>query len=118
VATQSIAKRVAQGAALLDKKRPNWWREIDVDSLDIQSTCGCVLGQLGRTAFPMAQHPYDGGLFLVGLPSYHSRAYGFDVSSDADEAATIDEEDRLARNEYTALTAEWKRVIEARRATA
>ncbi len=31
----TIAQRVAAGAALLDEKRPGWWRRIDLDTLDI-----------------------------------------------------------------------------------
>jgi hypothetical protein len=42
------AEAVANGAQLLDEKRPGWWREIDVDRLAIGSMERCVCGQLTR----------------------------------------------------------------------
>ena len=43
----TIAERLKRGAALLDAKRPGWWREIDLGRLDIESACNCIIGQLG-----------------------------------------------------------------------
>lgn len=39
-------ENVLRGAQLLDKKRPNWYNEIDLEKLDIKSIDNCVLGQL------------------------------------------------------------------------
>lgn len=38
---------VAKGATLLDEKLPDWFAQIDTDSLEMASECFCVLGQLG-----------------------------------------------------------------------
>lgn len=37
---------VARGIAWLDKNIKDWRPQIDVDSLDLQYPCGCVLGQI------------------------------------------------------------------------
>lgn len=37
---------VSAGIAWLDKNRPGWLLQIDEDSLDMRSTCGCVMGQI------------------------------------------------------------------------
>lgn len=39
-------ENVGSGAALLDQKRPGWYREIDLDQLEMGSDTKCVLGQL------------------------------------------------------------------------
>lgn len=39
-------ERVDAGAAWLDATNPSWYQIIDVERLDLQSVCGCVLGQL------------------------------------------------------------------------
>lgn len=42
----SLRARVAQGADLLDRVWPGWWREISLDRLAMHSCDACVLGQL------------------------------------------------------------------------
>ena len=42
----SIEKRVARGAAWLDRVKPGWFKLIDLDALDLRSGCSCVLGQI------------------------------------------------------------------------
>ncbi len=37
---------VTSGAAILDAQMPGWERGVDLGTLDIRSTCNCVLGQL------------------------------------------------------------------------
>lgn len=44
--TDTIAQRVARGAALLDEVRPGWRAEVDATSLDLSSPGRCILGQL------------------------------------------------------------------------
>lgn len=46
MAPQSVADRVAKGAALLDRELPDWAREIDLERLDITQVDDCILGQL------------------------------------------------------------------------
>lgn len=91
MSTETVQKRVAAGAAMLDREMPGWHAEVDVTVLDAAHQSRCVLGQLfGRYAFA----PVDG---LAAV------AHGFKAMS-ADEVA--------------ALTGEWRRAIEARRVDA
>ena len=43
---ERLSRKVADSAAELDRLRPGWAREINVEILDIASECKCVLGQL------------------------------------------------------------------------
>jgi len=98
----TIAARVARGAALLDERMPGWDQRINLDRLDLHSPCRCILGQI----FPASSRDggYWDGIKELGLASWGpdpggAEAYGFTT----------------ARN-FQMLTAEWRRVIGARRA--
>lgn len=86
-------ERVARGAALLDERVPGWERAVNLDYLAMQSKCHCVIGQLlgdytlGRRRMELS--PQDG----IDL--------GFDGDSEGD---------------YSKLQAEWRSLIESRRA--
>lgn len=43
---ETVAARVAAGAAWLDENRPGWEGSIDLETLDMQNSCRCILGQL------------------------------------------------------------------------
>lgn len=44
--TQGTARaRVAKGAAFLDRTRPGWFTQIDIDTLNLVDGCRCVLAQ-------------------------------------------------------------------------
>jgi hypothetical protein len=92
--TVSIAERVAAGVAWLDAEVPDWWRDIRLDRLEMASCTRCVLGQV----FGEYGDAPLGDLFEQPL------RLGFNVS--------------LANDfrEFGELTAEWRRVIEERRA--
>lgn len=100
----TIETRVARGAALMDDKLPGWVERIDLDRLDLHSSCNCILGQ------EFADHEDVDGEVWTGydaaqgaLLNYADPAeYGFDLAWS--EAAN-----------FPILTAEWKRVILARR---
>jgi hypothetical protein len=88
--------RVARGAALLDRIRPSWAREIKLDVFDMGLCSKCVLGQLYGL--------YDDGLDALGLIS-GDRAeyiYGFNSSSLTQMAS------------YAALTTAWRAEIRKR----
>jgi len=75
----TITERVERGAALLDEKRPGWWRLIDLGRLDIDSDRNCVIRQLGS---------YVGTVRGLGL--YYSAAdvaHGFQGDDDDETAA-------------------------------
>jgi len=42
----TVQERVGNGMALLDAKRPGWYKEVDLKTLNIDSCDKCVLGQL------------------------------------------------------------------------
>lgn len=97
-----IAERVAAGAAFLDEHDPGWDQRINVAALDISSCEKCVFGQLRDNYWRGLQwlHRVDPGAEQIDL--------GFMFKS-SDEPE--DEDADIA-----GLTAEWKRVIGARRA--
>jgi hypothetical protein len=113
--TATIPERVARGAALLDKTLADWDERIDLDQLNLASECNCILGQ-EFTGHPRVD-PYDSWdrtPFAIGMNELFANeekrdlaaiGHGFD-SRIGDGAET----------EYAALTAEWRRVILARRA--
>ena len=97
--TQTIAERVAAGAAFLDEREPGWDKRIDLDKLSIGSGCNCVLGQL-----------YQGfGLGLVATGLVDTIDQDVDLGFYWDDEGTV-------REEVQDLTAAWQRLIAARRA--
>jgi hypothetical protein len=103
--TDELAERVERGAALLDERRPGWWDEVDVGSLDLRQCDLCILGQLWGDYL-------DGRGEVVRL-GYGYRAqeesirHGFDVSRRIHADLHAD---------YAALTDLWRAAIERRRA--
>lgn len=97
-----ITERVQRGAALLDEKRPGWWREIDLGRLDIGSSCNCVGGQLsgGLCSFSVTMESLD----LDGEEEF--TGHGFEA--DGNDHATVEAD-------YAALTVVWRDLITARR---
>lgn len=42
----AIPERVARGSAFFDRVHPGWHTKIDVNELDVQCNCFCIVGQL------------------------------------------------------------------------
>jgi hypothetical protein len=121
---KTIAEQVAAGAAFLDEHDPGWWRAgveraIDLETLDLAGDGKCVLGQ--RCPLEMlAGSEHDSGYlaFAGALSGIHGES---PAAADAvnDWAAALGFQwDGSPDSAYAALTAEWKRVIAARRAEA
>ena len=101
-----IPDRIQAGVELLDAHLPGWHNRVDLDGLDLRSTCRCVVGQLFHDAF------FNVGLRDLGiyetLDDYlvdsdgREHRYGFDVSPDGGDDA-----------EYDLLTDAWRNRIEA-----
>lgn len=112
----TITERIEKGAALLDEKRPGWWQEIDLLTLDIASRCGCVVGQLAGIT-----EASDRGLAYVAAMRRPGVGYSAEIMMGF-EAPTTREfgGDRLPviAAEYAALTEAWRGLIVARRAAA
>jgi hypothetical protein len=93
-ALPAIGARVAAGAALLDRRQPRWWRQVDPARLDLADPAVDVLGQL--------YGQFEVGLAILGEPD--PVAGGFDLdASDADA-------------DYPTLTGAWQQAIRQRRA--
>jgi hypothetical protein len=101
--TNTIKARVARGAALLDEKLPGWHERVGLEKLDLSRPCYCILGQEFREmAEGTGESGWDVGLIdLFGDDADEAGRYGFTVQHDSQS--------------FAALTAEWKRVILARR---
>lgn len=92
----TIASRVQLGAELLDAHSPNWESVINPRTLDIESSCRCVLGQVFGDYHVAWEH--------VGIVSVRDAfEHGFTNTNFAvgDEPAKPIEQ-------------EWKRLIKAR----
>jgi hypothetical protein len=102
-------QQIAKGVALLDEKWPGWHERINLDTLDIGSSCDCVIGQL----YPGIEFPgvtYE--LFPIGelMPRvYKMRECGF-----ATDCHGLSYTERDMR--YKDLTDEWVECIAGRRA--
>lgn len=103
--TDTIETRVARGVALLDEKLPGWDRRIDISELALSNCYRCVLGQLygNRDIDEEETTP-----FHVGADELFGRDVFMEV---ADYGITTSG----GFAEFAPLTAEWKRVILARR---
>lgn len=89
-----MTTRIERGATLLDEREPGWEQRIDLDRLDMSSTCDCVLGQLA----PM---PYGFGPMVrfLGIAGETARL-GFMT---------------WGPESYGRLTAKWRALIASRR---
>lgn len=106
----NVTERVERGAALLDEKRPGWWRDIDLERLNIWSTCDCTAGQ--------QPGGYAATMNLLGIGhSAESAAHGFEPYA-PDPDLPIAEFGRAIAEECEALTAAWRDLITSRRAAA
>jgi hypothetical protein len=112
----AITERVERGAALLDTKRPGWWQEIDLATLDIASRCGCIIGQLaGITKASDRGLMYEAATRQFGVSYSTEIPMGFEAPSTREYGAGV----RAAMaSEYDALTAAWADLITARRTAA
>lgn len=97
--TATVEQRVAAGAAWLDEHEPGWADRIDVAELDVGMSCSCVLGQLDGD--------FHDGMQERGLSVARAGQLGFTL--------TEDESSMNVSDEFDALTAAWRQLIETRR---
>ena len=120
-----VPGRVARGVVWLDENDPGWWRTdaparpdvdqscdpggpIDPDALDMSHPCYCVLGQRW------------GNYYAARISIDEALSFGFDAQGGADLTPDLAQSEvtgvlAAIDTEFTALTAEWTRVIEGRR---
>ncbi len=77
----AIEKKVAKGAAFLDKKVPDWAGTIKVKKIVMESNDDCILGQLGKAAKAGDAYAYARSL---GLKETQLVSYGFEYDGDED----------------------------------
>jgi len=138
-------ERVAAGAAWLDKTRPSWVDEIDLDRLDLAVACQCVLGQI--VCMEAERQPFQSVVHIdewddeIVLDSSNLAEDGYDAvivpgPGMTDLLALVDDlsalvmsgkqatnrgfhvggdDDREWHEQWEGLTNEWRRVIVARR---
>lgn len=64
-----LPPNVGRGVALLDEHNPDWREHVDSHSLNMSSSCGCVLGQVYGS--------YDAGLAALGMSEFGSEPSRF-----------------------------------------
>jgi hypothetical protein len=80
-----LRERVSRGAMLLDRERPDWAYEINLETLDLRDYEFCIVGQLwGR---------YSQGLYELRVDDEGELVYGFshDAPPHHDEWAMLNE---------------------------
>lgn len=96
--SMSAAEAVANGAQLLDEKRPGWYDLIDLDKLNVANDEVCICGQLEK---------------------YEAKAMDiWDLVAKNGDQSMIDKGVYRVWDTpwtYAELTVEWKKAIQARR---
>ncbi len=99
----------ANGAVWLDEIRPDWWRQIDADRLELGDGCRCVLGQLHGN--------YDDGVATLDLGNGPPLMLGSDDWNPEARVCRLGFFDPVDEEcDWVALTAAWRTEISARRA--
>ena len=111
----TIAERVQNGIDLLDAKKPGWRELIDVDSLDLNNKCDCILGQQDWPVSTSIYDAFECGMISLELGLIQAENLGFYVL-DALNLGVLPLEDyddgECEPTEvcvYRLLTDEWKR---------
>lgn len=130
--------RVEDGAAWLDSVKPNWYLEVNIQSLDISSGEQCICGQvfmdevlqseqaLDEYEDSFYEHGYDYAVYALLSNAYTDDAYrkasdfGFNIAASNSEVslfkAEVSDRQRLhwERWEWDLLASEWILQIEKR----
>lgn len=110
----TAAERVARGVEWLDSNVPGWVDKVEINELNMGSSCRCVLGQVfgNDNEYEMTGYGYA----LATQNNLHPEHLGFDFSP---EDVVEIEESRNPRplyGLYAPLQQEWERVIAERKA--
>lgn len=99
---EQLNEKVSRGVALLDKVRPHWRDDIEVNKLNLMYCSSCVLGQLYGW--------YVGGLRELNLSDI--AAYGIEGEESAEYyGLTGSAESPNQYYEFRQLTRLWKEVL-------
>jgi hypothetical protein len=121
----TINARVHRGAALLDEKFPGWESSVNVSTLNLESSCNCVLGQkFGDFVVGSQKIGFTDYAGTAPLPDYgreQLESHGFLATVHRFEllpgyVRISDKELERIEAEYVALTEAWRELIVDRRA--
>lgn len=107
---EQLVRRVEKGATLLDEHYVRWEDAIDLETLDIEHSDLCVLGQIGH-------HPEfsNGKDYHQMLPIIFADWTGDITESAETHGFDIETGGTFWQEQYEALTREWSRVIKERK---
>lgn len=109
-----LKARVLQGCALLDKRRPLWYTQIDLGALDLRNGERCICGQLAKLSKACSADPWwEEYVAVLGVQNA-SEKYGFIPPKE--KWAWDHDLGRAAAWNYQEGV--WRREIKARRAAA
>lgn len=92
---ECLTTAVSEGVALLDQAQPDWWKHINLDTLDMSACYSCILGQLYGS--------YAVGREDLGIKYSEGDLYGFD---------SLQGQSRMTQLQFM-----WVEIIENRRAS-
>ncbi len=96
--------RVTRGALYLDSVRPNWFKEIIVETLELKDPCCCIIGQLTGGWYPNQ----------LGIGYRDSIWYGMNLDEPGWEAFSIGPFGGTMRQWYQPLQNAWIAAIATR----
>lgn len=91
-------RKIEKGAALLNEKKPHWYDDIDLGSLELADDTACVLGQLFGAYEDGVKYLFTEPLFTERELCAVSAEHGFDTDGVVS---------------YMVLTALWTELIDA-----
>lgn len=97
--------RVDAACAHLDRRRPGWQYQIDLLTLDMQSPCRCIVGQLMNA--PMGAMFSEGVRLLFPVPDHLDGSHGVPFGVDVGRCES--------HSSFQVLQEVWVEAIEARR---
>jgi hypothetical protein len=104
----NLAACVGRGAALMDRTHPNWFRKIDLPSLDMNSCMDCIVGQMFGSYNDVLKDVED---FFPGTFNLQESPAAFGLTTYRDPRESM--EQTSAR--FEVLTKLWRAEIERRR---
>lgn len=127
--TSSIQDRVHRGAALLDAKFPGWVNDVNLTTLNLATTCDCILGQkfgdfsagsrITGLAIETSSVPLsDGTKTKLEEHGFLVNVRGSECEMFLDVPVASHRENARIDREYVALTQAWTELITDRRLAA
>lgn len=113
---KELRENVLRGCALLDKRRPRWFQQIDLDALELQNGCQCICGQLDALSRKVPTSDAWWGNFVAKLAKSRSK-YGWTAEWAARHGFS-NENAAYRDGAWDYMESVWRREIQARRRAA